>query len=154
MADERHPVARLARGGAALGDDALYALAEEISLTTYYPSPMGVYQELRVGSGELNTPHAKLQVNKPEEDGGLAVRVTDQPNDSTPFVIDQDGNVGIGTTDPGDPLHVKRTAAGDSVIRLENGDGTCQIYPKASASCGGGTQIGTHNGKYLCLYCF
>ena len=27
----------------------IYALAEEITLTTYYPSPRGVYQELRVG---------------------------------------------------------------------------------------------------------
>ena len=26
---------------------AIYALAEEITLTTYYPSPRGVYQELR-----------------------------------------------------------------------------------------------------------
>ena len=27
----------------------VYAVAEEITLTTYYPSPRGVYQQLRVG---------------------------------------------------------------------------------------------------------
>ena len=32
---------------------AAYALAEEFTLVTYYPSPVGVYQTLRVGSGAL-----------------------------------------------------------------------------------------------------
>jgi len=34
--------------GAAFLGTTLYALAEELILTTYYPSPRGVYQELRV----------------------------------------------------------------------------------------------------------
>jgi len=46
---------------------AVYALAEDITLTTYYPSPRGVYQELRTAGdmvvGNIATaPGARLHV--------------------------------------------------------------------------------------------
>ena len=46
---------------------AIYAIAEDITLTTYYPSPRGVYQELKT-AGDLivgditNPPAARLHV--------------------------------------------------------------------------------------------
>ena len=84
-----------------------YALAEELTLTTYYPSPRGVYAELRVGGGgPFPSPTGSLHVIKPTDDGKLALRVDDQPGDLTPFAIDQTGNVGIGTTTPTQPLDV------------------------------------------------
>jgi hypothetical protein len=95
-----------------------YVVAEEISLTTWYPSPIGAYQELRVGTGEMGTPHAKLQVNQPADDGLLALRVTDEPADSTPFVIDQAGNVGIGTATPVGRLTVQGIPADDTGATL------------------------------------
>ncbi len=61
-----------------------YAIAEEITLTTYYPSPRGVYKELRVtdnaGIGTTDPGTAKLAV--------------------------MGGNVGIGTTSPRAALHL------------------------------------------------
>src|SRR3989338_8794318 len=80
---------------------AAYAVAEEMTLTTYYPSPRGVYAELRVGGGgPFPIPTGSLHVVKPTDDGNVALRVDDVANDATPFVIDQTGNVGIGTASP------------------------------------------------------
>ena len=58
-----------------VGGVAAYAIAEEVTLTTYYPSPRGVYEELRttqntwlateggrVGIGTAS-PNEKLEVN-------------------------------------------------------------------------------------------
>src|SRR3989338_1521122 len=81
---------------------AAYAVDEEMTLTTYYPSPRGVYAQLRAGGGgPFPIPTGSLHVVKPTDDGNLAFRVDDeQPNDLSPFVIDQAGNVGIGTAVP------------------------------------------------------
>ncbi len=76
------------------------AVAEDITLTTYYPAPRGVYKELRIGGNSAALPTGKLYILKPETDGNVALRVDDQAGDPTPFVIDQDGNVGIGLTTP------------------------------------------------------
>jgi len=106
----------------------LYVLAEELILTTYYPSPRGVYKELRVGSGNAAPPTAKLQVTLPTVETGLAVRVddNDQPGgDTTPFVIDKDGNVGIGTSSPDTDTKLEVVTA-DSTSGL-NGAGTLRL---------------------------
>ncbi|MFC1646494.1 hypothetical protein ACFL2Y_04880 [Candidatus Omnitrophota bacterium] len=67
----------------------LYSYAEErITLTTYYPAPYGVYREMRVN--------------------GLAVgsAYRNNPTDITDGYLLVNGSVGIGTTNPGDTLHV------------------------------------------------
>jgi len=84
----------------------VYALAEEITLTTYYPSPRGVYNELRtlgnVQVGSLTppafTPSPRLYVVLDDLSTAPALRVDDQEGDDpTPFVVDAAGNVLIGT---------------------------------------------------------
>lgn len=98
-----------------------YAIAEEITLTTYYPSPRGVYDQLRTAGnvqiGRIEPPGVldpdpppRLSIYREREAADLAntpvLLVEDQrPNsgsdpDPTPFVVDENGNVGIGTASP------------------------------------------------------
>jgi hypothetical protein len=77
-----------------------HAAAEDVTLTTYYPSPRGVYNELRVGTGTPTAPTGELNIVKPEDDGNFVFRADDDAADATPFVIDQDGAVGVGTDAP------------------------------------------------------
>ena len=90
---------------------ALTVRAEDITLTTYYPSPRGVYEELRttgdVGVGNINTaPAARLHVV--QDGASAAFRVDDVGGgDPTPFVVNTSGDVGIGTATPQAPLDVE-----------------------------------------------
>ena len=92
-----------------------YAVAEDLTLTTYYPSPRGVYNELRtsgdVGIGDIATaPAARLHVTR-IDDAGPVLRLDDQATDNTPVVVDSTGNVGIGTPTPGSQLSVNGGAS-------------------------------------------
>jgi hypothetical protein len=71
----------------------LCSAQEEITLTTYYPSPHGVYDSLLID---------KLGVG--DNDGDNNLTSADVPITSGEVWIE--GNVGIGTTSPGVPLHV------------------------------------------------
>ncbi len=57
---------------------ATYAVAEEIILTTYYPSPRGVYEDLRamgtLGVGTM-TPESRLQVEAPDSGLGSVAHI-------------------------------------------------------------------------------
>ena len=134
---------------------AVYALAEEtITLVTYYPSPRGVYNMLRVGSGTVPSPTAKLHVVQPVDPDPLnpqlefAVRVDDAENDTTPFVIDQDGKVGVGMVAPQSALHV----ANGLYAQFEN-NGT---GPPPAGDCDSDAERGrlfietTDNRLYIC----
>jgi hypothetical protein len=59
--------------------------------------------EATLGIG-TNTPAAKLHVSQTAASD--AFRVDDESSDVTPFIIDEGGNVGIGTTNPSYPLDV------------------------------------------------
>ena len=102
-----------------------YAVAEELTLTTYYPSPRGVYNELRTAGnvqiGLLNPPPVGLpgppRLHLVQGAGAAgdvvpaALRVDDEAPvgtilDATPFLIDANGKVGIGTASPLSALHV------------------------------------------------
>jgi hypothetical protein len=109
-----------------------YAIAEEVTLTGFYPSPRGVYKALRVtdnvGIGTMSpaspltikpaTNVAQLQLEQDnavdgwtihaQSTGGGRFQVSrvgaDQPGDK--FTIMNDGKVGIGTVLPAEPLDV------------------------------------------------
>jgi hypothetical protein len=100
---------------ALLGGALLWAIAqEEIILTTYYPSPRGVYHELRTAGdvriGDIEPYPSGFSPRLHVIQGiGLnpTLRVDDAAPDlfgnydPTPFLIDDDGDVGIGTETPG-----------------------------------------------------
>ena len=101
-----------------------YALAEEITLTTYYPSPRGVYNELRTAGnvqiGLLDAPAIADPVPRlhlVQGEAAPALRIDDEAPvgsllDATPFLIDASGNVGLGTASPQKKLDV----AGDASV--------------------------------------
>lgn len=129
-----------------------YGVAEEFTLSTYYPSPRGVYHELRtagpikVGDVSSAAAQARLEVRGAGADFTTAgLLVTN--NSSTPLLVVRDsglvgigvndpaatgrlvvmgGNAGIGTINPAVPLHVTAaSAAGNSaqeIVRLTHVD--------------------------------
>ena len=103
-----------------------YAVAEDITLTTYYPSPRGVYKELQttnnaffatqggsVGVG-TNTPGAMLEVNSTGTPAAPALKITPDPAQTAnplvigttipgkSIVVTPEGNIGVQTTTTGD----------------------------------------------------
>ena len=102
-----------------------HAIAEDITLTTYYPSPRGVYQQLRttdetllateggnVGIG-TTSPVNQLDVEGAAVIGAAYSGATLAPTDG----LLVQGNVGIGTTAPVVPLDVAGgVRIGDSSI--------------------------------------
>lgn len=118
---------------ALLGGMASEGRAEEMTLTTYYPSPRGVYEELRVTEqaivGGNAPPEARLHIVQPN--AAVALRVDDQEADPTPVVIDQEGRVGLGTLSPTETLEVNggvrlhpTTADGGKPVCQEDRRGT------------------------------
>ena len=112
----------------------VYLIAEEITLTTYYPAPYGAYKELSVSQAEStdNTTNA-LAVSSTDSDTlAPIISASAQLNgmllgsDSTSasyyilnvlsgspltsrFYVRNDGNVGIGNTNPSVKLEVSGT---------------------------------------------
>ena len=84
-----------------LGGTMAYALAEELTLTTYYPSPRGVYQELRtqgdVAIGRLDAPSARLEIVGASDLTGNALQVR-SANQSTLLLVQNNGNAAIGAS--------------------------------------------------------
>jgi hypothetical protein len=66
---------------------------------------------------------------------GSSFRVNDQGTDTTPFVIDNAGNAGVGTTAPSEKLEVydgnielERTTLGTNFIKFYNSEGTDEPF--------------------------
>jgi hypothetical protein len=79
----------------------ILSFAEEtITITTYYPSPYGVYREMRakrIAIGDTYFDGAEVPWEETNGDGGLIDYLAD-------LVVE--GNVGIGTTNPAVSLHL------------------------------------------------
>lgn len=101
---------------------ALPVFAEDVTVTTYYPSPRGVYEEIRTtgntGVGTTAPPSARLHVVQPNAADSL--RVDDQAGDASPFIIDRDGHVGLQTPTPTARLEVLYNGSphNDSVVKI------------------------------------
>lgn len=87
--------------------------AEDITVTTYYPSPRGMYDELRtagdVSVGDLNALPIPPKLRVFQENAGapaLQVDTAAVPGVPTIFVAPATGNIGIRTDDPQVALHV------------------------------------------------
>jgi len=117
----------------------LSSFPEEISITTYYPSPVGIYKELRakrmaIGDSFYNSSHYCWE-------GSCTVSVDSDAD----LVVE--GKVGIGTTDPEKELHVAGDAEIEGGVVIGNptggnkGTGTInakKIYVNGSEIGGGG----------------
>jgi len=78
-----------------------YSIAEDITLTTYYPAPYGEYDELRSGKVGIGLTTADTVQNKLDVEGGVAIGASYSGTNAAPAdgLIVQ-GQVGIGTTSP------------------------------------------------------
>jgi len=142
-----------------------FAVDESITFTTYYPSPTGSYHELR---------SARMAI------GDTYINPATFSWDSTPATIDAnadlvvEGNVGVGTTDPGAPLDVRGAPVVDgqlsSQVFVQNNLTAYNASPKAGIDFGwiyksdgtvgqaGGIALGKLNtadadySSYLALY--
>ncbi len=103
-----------------------YALAEDVTVTTYYPSPRGIYKQIQT------TDDTFLATQ-----GGRVGIGTTAP--STGKLVVLGGNVGIGTLNPLDELHIKNApvpVTTDTELRLEYSGGppgTLDAYYSLSA---------------------
>ena len=76
-------------------------IAEDITLTTYYPAPYGVYDELRSGKVGINLLTTDIIQNKLDVEGNVAIGAGYSGTNAAPTngLIVQ-GQVGIGTASP------------------------------------------------------
>ncbi len=70
-----------------------YAIAEDVTVTTYYPSPRGIYKQIQTTDDTFLA----------TQGGGVGIGTTAP---STGKLVVLGGNVGIGTSSPGAALHV------------------------------------------------
>ena len=76
---------------------------ETLTLTTYYPSPIGIYDELRSRRLAIGDNYYDAS-NYPWDTDGLAPIGSSEIAQNADLVVE--GNVGIGTTSPEGKLHV------------------------------------------------
>jgi len=97
-------------------------MAEDITLTTYYPAPYGVYEQLDVDTNLTNNAATTTALNiDVDESGtnsgtirGLNVDVSGVGSGTAYAAIIQGGNVGIGTVSPRAKLDI---VADDTVVK-------------------------------------
>ncbi len=69
---------------------------------------------------EIDQTGSSLAANITNTGSGDSFRVNDAPADTTPFLIDNSGNVGIGTTSPGENLEIEVSDTSDPAITFDS----------------------------------
>jgi len=78
---------------------------------------------------------------------GNALVVEDSANpDSTPFVVNSSGNVGIGTANPTYNLHIKESTNSSAINLQTDGVGGCDVILQATRSGAALIGVGSSNG--------
>lgn len=115
----------------------LYAKEENLTLTTYYPSPIGVYKELR--SQRLIVGNNYYQNSTIGWENGKINQISNQTN----VVIE--GNVGIGNFNPRAQLEVSQDAiiGGNMTVNGNVGIGTSPSSARLTVA--GGIKLGNQN---------
>jgi len=75
-----------------------------------------------VNISQLDTASSADTLEITQAGTGMAFRVNDEVSDTTPFVINNNGNVGIGTTAPGYKLDVSGNTRIDGDLTISGGD--------------------------------
>ncbi|MFA4991379.1 MAG: hypothetical protein WC569_02245 [Candidatus Omnitrophota bacterium] len=124
-------------------------IAEEITLTTYYPAPYGAYNELNVSQGTATDNNTSaLTIVSTDNDvtaplisasarlNGLRLDSNDSTSSyyilnirsgaalTSRFYVGNDGNVGIGTDDPEEALDVNGTINATAYSVVIDGEAT------------------------------
>lgn len=117
--------------GTTISQTALSVMSGNVGIGTWKPSAALVAIG-NVGIGtwaatDATTTHAKLEVTG--NGNTELLRVNDSgPNDTTPFIIQSDGNVGIGTSSPSTNLSVITTGTGTPLVAQSSCNG-CNATP-------------------------
>jgi len=90
------------------------AWADQMTFTTYYPAPFGVYRQMRVaglGNALLIEPLTMAngdvtRIRFQDPDGGTGPMDIEYLDDGTPALAITGGNLGIGTANPQKTLHI------------------------------------------------
>ncbi|MFA5144996.1 MAG: hypothetical protein WC723_03210 [Candidatus Omnitrophota bacterium] len=118
---------------------------ETLTITSYYPSPYGSYNELRakrvaIGDNYINTTTYTWETT--DGDGGEVDYLAD-------LVVE--GRVGIGTVTPTTPLHIVGTTTG--AVRIVDGN-QASGYVLTSDANGLGKWQASSGGTMYMYYCF
>ena len=106
----------------------------DISLTGNSAANTGKVLTLS-NTGDLNTNTTFLINHYATGTGNLAMRVDDVASDTTPFVINGTGNVGIGSSAPTNKLVVNNNISTTSTIELQyNGTSVVDIFSNVSSN--------------------
>ncbi|MBI4056934.1 MAG: hypothetical protein HY399_05225 [Elusimicrobia bacterium] len=121
---------------------------EQLTLTTYYPAPYGVYNELRtIGNTYLAYTSGRVGIGTNSPTGKLQVTVA---GSDRLFINDTNGRVGVGTNSPGDEMEINANTNITSGKHITTQNNSCSIvqYPIPGTTLCPANNYATYIGGY------